>query len=134
MSDPALALQGAIVSRLKADQQIQTLVGNRVHDRVPADATFPYVAVGDMQSIDAGADCVDALDVIVTIHAWSRAVGQIECKRVASAVRAALHEADLVVPGFQFLDVLHQDTRHVGDPDGITSHAVITLRAQTALA
>lgn len=132
MADPSLALQGAINTKLRADV---TAVGGRVLDRVPAGVAFPYIEIGDFQTVDDGAQCHDGVEVFVTLHIWSRAVGQVEAKTIAGAVRGSLHEADLDLgAAWQFLEIAHQDTRYLKDPDGVTTHGVCTFRALVASA
>lgn len=132
MADPALALQGAINTRLRAQV---TAVSSRVFDRVPADVVFPYIELGEFQIVDDGAQCHDGQEVYVTLHIWSRSVGQVEAKTIAGAVRGSLHEAELDLgTDWQFLEIAHQDTRYLKDPDGLTSHAVLTFRALVAAA
>lgn len=138
MADPSLALQGAINTRLRS----QVLaVSSRVFDHVKSDVVFPYIEIGEFQTVDDGAQCIDAVEVYVTVHVWSRpeegvtAPGQVEVKSIAGAVRGALHEADLNLgSAWQFLEIAHQDTRYLKDPDGLTSHAVLTFRALIAAA
>lgn len=131
MPDPALlALQKAIVTKLKADTLgVASLVGSRVFDRIPADAAFPLVGISGGQELAADADCIPGLQVMLDVHVWSRAVGSVECRRIAGFVRAALHDAALTVDGWRLIDLKHRDTRFLADPDGITSHAVVTVRA-----
>jgi hypothetical protein len=132
MADPSLALQGAINTRLRAQV---AAVSNRVFDRVEAGVAFPYIEIGEFQTVDDGAQCHDGQEVYATLHVWSRAVGQVEVKTIAGAVRGALHEVELDLgAAFQFLEIAHQDTRYLKDPDGLTSHAVLTFRALVAAA
>ncbi len=132
MADPSLALQGAINTKLRADV---AAVAGRVLDRVPANVVFPYIEIGDFQTVDDGAQCHDGVEVYATLHIWSRAVGQVEAKTIAGAVRGSLHEAPLSLgSAWQFIEIAHQDTRHLKDPDGVTSHSVITFRALVASA
>lgn len=132
MADPSLALQGAINTRLRA--QVPA-VANRVFDRVEASVAFPYIELGEFQTVDDGAQCHDGQEVYVTLHVWSRGIGQVEAKTIAGAVRGALHEAELNLgAAWQFLEIAHQDTRYLKDPDGLTSHAVLTFRALVAAA
>jgi hypothetical protein len=132
MSDPSLALQGAINTRLRA--QVLAVSG-RVFDEVPQDVAFPYVELGEFQTVDDGAQCHDGQEVFATLHVWSRAAGQVEAKTIAGAVRGALHEAELALgAAWQFLEIAHQDTRYLKDPDGLTSHAVLSFRALVAAA
>lgn len=126
MSDPSLPLQGAYVARLRS--QISD-VSNRVYDSIPVDAVFPYLNIGDIQTISDGADCLDSTEVFVTLHIWSRAKGQVEARRLSAVVRTALHEWLPELEGFRVVEHEHRDTRTLDDPDGITSHAVLTFRA-----
>ncbi|MGW9332720.1 DUF3168 domain-containing protein [Bosea sp. NPDC055594] len=132
MADPSLVLQGAFNARLRV--QVAAL-GGRFFDRVPADVVFPYLEYGEFQTVDDGAQCHDGQEVFATLHVWSRAIGQVEVKTIAGAVRGALHEAELDLgAAWQFLEIAHQDTRYLKDPDGLTSHAVLTFRALVAAA
>lgn len=130
--DPSLDLQKAINARLRS--QVPA-VASRVYDEVPQGVTFPYIELGEFQTLDDGAQCHDAVEVFATLHAWSRSRGQVEAKTIAGAMRAALHEAELNLGAdWQFLEIAHQDTRCLKDPDGRTSHAVLTFRALIAAA
>ena len=132
----ALALQGAIIAALKASAPVTAIVADRVYDHVPRNpatealtAAFPFVAISDWQELSDDADCIDGAEVIVTIDAWSRAVGFPEVHRLAAAVKRALHEADLDLGDTALVMIEHDGTRTLRDPDGLTSHAVITFRA-----
>jgi hypothetical protein len=137
MADPALALQGAINLKLRAD--VAGIAG-RIFDRVPPSAAMPYVELGEFQTIDNGAQCLEAFEIYATLHVWSRPgnaadAGQVPGKTIASAVHSALHEADLDLgASWQFLEIAHQNTRHLKDPDGVTSQSVMTFRALVAAA
>ena len=132
-TDPSLALQGAIVTAIKG---LATDAGIRVYDRVPrtngvVTATFPYVALGPGSSVGNYADCYDGTDSSIAVHVWSRAVGWPEAKRIASDIRAGLNNASLPLVGHT-LELLELDrTDYINDPDGLTSHAVLTFRALT---
>jgi hypothetical protein len=126
MSDPSGALQKAIVTALKA---AATGVGSRIYDRVPENAAFPYVTIGDAQSIGAFADCYDGTESFIDVHIWSRATNFGEAKTVLSQVRSALHDEELSLDG-HILELLNfRDARTLRDPDGLTSHVVATFRA-----
>jgi hypothetical protein len=63
------------------------------------------------------------------LDAWSRAVGFPEVKRVADAVRAALHDYELPLSDNALVSLLHRQTRVLRDPDGLTNHAVVEIVA-----
>ena len=127
--DPDLELQGAIVTALKADPVLQTLIGQRVYDQPPDNPQFPYVTYGPTDSIEDDADCIQTQDIFVQLDAWSRAVGYPEVKKIADAVRDALNDRDLPIQVNALVVLQHRQTRTLRDPDGLTSHAAISLEA-----
>lgn len=131
MSDPGLALQGAIDAALKSAPSVTALVADRSFDRVPASAAFPHIEYGEIQVVDDGADCLEwAVEVYATIHVWSRAVGKVEAQQIAGAVRDTLHNAALTLAtGWALVEIVHRDTRIFIDADGLTTHGVVTFRA-----
>lgn len=131
MSDPSAAMQKAVVARLKAVSGVTNLVAQRIHDRAPENVVYPFVQIGYFQSVDDSADCVDCCEVSIEIHVWSEAVGQVEAKAIASAVRAALHRhvPTLDDPFAPVGEIEHRDTRLMGGGDGVRTHAVATFRA-----
>ncbi|MCO6386237.1 DUF3168 domain-containing protein [Aliihoeflea sp. 40Bstr573] len=116
-------LQDAIRDRLVA----QNITGGRIYDRIPPNAVFPYVAIGDEQSIDDGDQCADIFEVYVDLHVWSRADGRYEAKEVGEAIRKAL-AADLTVADYHIILSEFENARILDDPDGLTTHGVITFR------
>lgn len=131
MSEPTLALQGAIVAALKGSAAVTALIGNRVYNPVPADAAFPYVTVGDDIAVEDHAECLDgSVEVTSAIHVWSRDDGKPEAKAISGAIVAALNGQDLLLgDDYRLVLIEHQSSRHLDDPDGITSHSVVTFRA-----
>jgi hypothetical protein len=129
LTSPSLELQGAIVVRLKAFAALTALIGTRVYDQVPSNPTFPYVSWGPDQSISEDADCITGFEVSIQVDAWSRTVGLSEVKRIAEAVRAALHDYDLPLADNALVSIRHTSTQNLKDPDGLTNHSVIEFTA-----
>lgn len=131
LMEASLELQGAIVTALKASAEVTTLINGRVFDRVDEHAGFPYVTVGDDQVTQAHADCLDgSVEVFTNLHAWSRAPGKVEVKKIAGAVVRALNLVNLpLLNGYRLVLMEHDNTQHLADPDGITSHSVIVFHA-----
>jgi Protein of unknown function (DUF3168) len=129
MANPELELQGAIVSRLKADPGVAALVNGRIYDAVPQTATFPYVTIGPTQTIDDRAECIVGLEIFQQIDAWSRGVGYPEVKKIADAVRFALDDAPLVLPTNALVFIECEDGNTSRDPDGLTNHSRLNFRA-----
>lgn len=128
MSDPALAIQAAIVALLKATA---TEAGSRVYDSVPEHYALPYVTIGPTESAPTDEDCFDATESFVQIDVWSGEVGFPQVKRIASALRAVLHEQPLTMAG-HVCDRMHvRQIAYSRDPDGLTSRARIDLVVDT---
>lgn len=138
MASPDLELQGAIVSRLRSYAPLTALVGQKVYDLVPADASEPYVDIGEAYCLRADATCVDGQEVRLTLHAWDapntgndNRKGFMFVKQVADAVVTALHQHPMTLPTNRLISISHRLTRTFRDGDGATSHAVIEFVAQT---
>ena len=133
--DASLEMQAAIVARLKADAPLRALIGDRVYDHVPrtadgkVNAVYPYVSFGPEQVLADGWDCQESSEIVLQIDAWSRAVGFPEVKKIAEAVRRALHEEDLQLSVNALVSLEFENRRVMRDPDGATSHAAMTFRA-----
>lgn len=130
MASAELELQGEMVSRLKADAPLAALVGVRVYDQPPSPVVYPYVTIGEAQTIRDDATCVSGGQVYLTLHAWSTKPGFPEVKRIADAVVDSLHLAPLTLPTNRLISIMHRNTRTFRD-DGLTSHAVIEFVANT---
>lgn len=126
MSDPALAIQGAIHSALAG----AGVCGGRIYDSVPEEPEFPYVAIGTGDTVNADTSCFDSSEVNATVHVWSREVGWPEAKGIAGTIRALLN-TELAISGFRVVVAEHVITRWLNDPDGLTKHAVLEFRYLT---
>jgi hypothetical protein len=133
LADPALPLQKAIVAALKADAAVNALVAGRIYDGVPANAVKPYVSFGPFQVLPEQGDCLDGADATIQLDGWSNKQGStVEAKQLGAAIAAALDEATLALDlPHKLIDLRLANTRYVREPDGITAHAIVTLRAFT---
>ena len=131
MGNVQLALQRAVVARLKAYAPLGPLIGARIYDRVPENAAPPYVHIFDIQTVEAGAACIDADEATLTLQIWDTDKGRVRLRRIAGHVRDALHhhEADLMADGCALIEMQVTDMRDFLEADGITSRAIVTLRA-----
>lgn len=131
MADPSLELQGAITARLKSVSGVTNIAGQRVYDRVPGEATFPYISFGAEDMISDNAECITAFEHSIQIDCWSRKPGFTEAKNLANEVRLALHEYEFNLSSNALVLFEHRVTRVFRDPDGLTSHAAVTFTAIT---
>ncbi len=63
------------------------------------------------------------------IDCWSREEGFREVKRVAGAVRNCLHDAPVTLVDNALVYLVCEGRRDFRDPDGLTSHSLLTFRA-----
>jgi hypothetical protein len=108
-----------------------TAAGGAVFDAPPKNAGFPRITIGEGQIIDDPADCIDGSEVFMDVHVWSRAVGFSECKQIAGEARALLHRVELALDGHNLIALDVQGLLYLRDPDGLTSHGKLTVRALT---
>lgn len=130
MSEPSVELQRGIYSALTGSAALTAAASNgvRVYDRVPAPAVFPYITISDAQVIDDGNSCEpDQFEVFADLHVWSRAVGMAEAKTIAGVIRSVLL-AITSVSNWTVSVADFQTARHFADPDGLTTHSVVTFR------
>ncbi|KQT08526.1 hypothetical protein ASG40_11650 [Methylobacterium sp. Leaf399] len=124
-----LALQGAIVAKLKGTPAVATALSNRILDRVNLGQARPYLHLRGFQGVEDGADCIDGLEVFADLDVWSEAVGKPEASRIAGLVRDALHYANLTLPEpWALIEIAHRDT-NIDDADGNLVRARMTFRA-----
>ena len=106
MASPDLELQGAIVARLKARTSLTALVAQRIYDRPPTNAAFPYVEYGESQVIREDVTCTKSNLIYVTIHAWSQYSGGFkELKEIMHELVQGLDEAPLVLPTNRLISI-----------------------------
>lgn len=125
------ALLAAMRAALLADAEVGAQVGARIHDDAPADAIFPYVTLGRVETRAADSSGADALEHAVTLHVWSRHGGRAEALSVVAAMRAALHNAALVIEGRRLVLMLAVFSDIFRSGDARTTHGVLRLRAIT---
>lgn len=117
-------VQKAIYDALTAAPPV---AGGRVYDAVPESAVFPYVTIGGEQIVADGNTCGDGWEVYADVHVWSRKPGFPEAKGIAAAAADRV-TAITSIAGYSMVDVEFQDQRALRDPDGLTSHIVISFR------
>jgi len=136
MTSPFKELQGAIVGRLKATGAVTAIVDDRVYDHVPRASTgevsakFPFVGISSFSGLTEDADCIPGMDIAIDVDCWSQKLGFPEVHDLSEAVKQALHDDDtLTLSNNALANFQHRETRAFRDPDGVTSHAVLTFSA-----
>jgi hypothetical protein len=129
---PELALQKAIRLRLTGTAAVTSLVpATSILDRNERPAPSPSIIIGEGQSVDEGESISRNLTrAYMDLHVWKKEPSMAGVKAIAGAIRDAVKSASLpVTDGFHFADCYIQSSRFLRDPDGETSHAIVTVNA-----
>jgi hypothetical protein len=135
MSSPSEELQAAIYEALTADADMMALISG-VYDRVPSSPfgeAEGYISFGPEFTIYEDVECIDLQEVNIQLDAWSRKVGRVHCKRIVAEARRVL----LALPELTDNALVLAETpltRILTDPDGLTTHGIISLRYEVEAA
>lgn len=125
------ALQTALRARLVASPSVVALVpADNIRERNNRPNPKPSIILGDGQSVDEGDTIArNRLRIYCDLHVWIEEKSTAGAKAVAGAIRTAMRSKLSTSPGFHIVDARVESTRFLRDPDGLTSHAVITVNA-----
>lgn len=118
MADDTLALQAAVVARLRADAGLLALVAGRVYDEPPQGALAPWVAIGPTFGQPFEAVELDGWETVITVETWTRDAGAAALRAIMAAVYASLHAAELTLSGRSFVYGRLLDQRDFGPDPG----------------
>lgn len=126
-----LAVQKAIRARLVATSAVTALVpATAILDRNERPAPSPSIILGESQTVDEGTSLRRAISrVYHSIHVWKREASTEGVKAISGAIRTAIHAGRLDLgTGFHAADGFVSATRFLRDPDGETSHGIVTVQ------
>lgn len=125
------ALQKAIYARLVGTPAVLTLVpADNIVDRNSRPAPDPSIVIGDGQAVEG--ERIDRRDqrLFMDLHVWKKEQGMRGVKEIAAAIRAAVDASRFgPIDGYHFGDCRVSGARYLRDPDGETSHGVVTVEA-----
>lgn len=129
---PEIALQTAVRLRLVGWSALVVLVpASSILDRNERPAPDPSIIIGEGQSRDEGDSIArDRTTVFMDLHVWKREASTAGVKAIGGEIRKAVHSGRLdLTAGFHCVDCHVDGARFMRDPDGETSHGVVTLMA-----
>ncbi|MBN9053528.1 MAG: DUF3168 domain-containing protein [Rhizobiales bacterium] len=130
MSSAAWDLQHAAHTALAANADLLALLGSaRVYDDVPQGAAFPYLTLTGFTARDWATGTEPGAEIIFTVNAWSRGAGHKQAHLLAEAVRAALHEAALILASHHLVNLRHETSSTHRERDGDTYRVAARFRA-----
>lgn len=129
MTEPSLALQALVRSRLVAAADLVALVpADHVLDKNVRPEVFPCILIGEGMTLPDDGLARDRFAVTLDVHVWAEQPGLAVVKTISAHARAALVLPPFVVPGFHVADLRFASTRFMRDPAGY-GHAVVTIEA-----
>ncbi|WP_421360290.1 DUF3168 domain-containing protein [Agrobacterium rosae] len=126
-----LALQKAIRARLVGSANLLALVpAANILDRNERPNPRPSIVIGEGQSVDEDDSIARTRTrVYLDLHVWVEERSTETSKRIAGAIKRSVSERFSPVDGFHFADCRVRGSRFMRDPDGRTSHAIVTIDA-----
>lgn len=131
LTDPSGDIQAAIRALLLADPDVKSLVDDRIFDRIENVPEFPYITIGEAQVIPELGEGTDAAESNITIHTWSRFKTFNPVKNLGKIIIRLLHDGELTISDGIVQSMLLESVRYLRDPDGLTSHGVLTFNILT---
>lgn len=133
--DATYALKAAVRTALLANSTLSsTLVGLKVVDLAPSSHPTPYISI-ETRSNDWSTATEDGQEILLDINVWHQSVSQTPetatARNLMSEVRKTLHTASLTLEA-PFNCVQIRVDNMIGpyrDPDGMTLHGVVSVRA-----
>ncbi len=119
-----------IGTALKADAAVAAIVGDRVIDGRPAGKLpAPCITLGPSDVVEDDHDCIPGRVEVLQVDCWAADGGKLwPARQLADAVRAALHEAELVLDGSAALVACRVVQHRVFlDADGLHAHGVVQV-------
>jgi len=124
-----LTVQKALRARLVGTAGVTDLVpASSILDRNARPNPDPAIIMGEGQTYEADDIAREVTRVVMDLHVWKKEPSLAGVKAIAGAVRKAIHSSRLALDtGFHCGDCRVSMQRFLRDPDGETSHAVVTV-------
>ncbi|KEP68525.1 hypothetical protein DL1_11400 [Thioclava dalianensis] len=124
-----IEVQKAMRARLVANTAVTTLVpATSILDRNETPNPRPSIIMGETQEVDAGTSLKRTHTRIYhTLHIWTREVSLAGVKTIAGAIRQSMRSRLALAAPYHCGDLKISTTRFMRDPDGESSHGVVTV-------
>lgn len=125
------AMQTAIYSRLTSYSPVSSLVTGVYDARAPQSAVMPYICIDTIATQRDETKTDTGGTALITLHLWDESLSQLALRQIEQRVYECLHRFDtLSVSGCEIIDCLFEQGQNIGDPDGRTSHVIMTFRVR----
>ncbi|MCP8894326.1 DUF3168 domain-containing protein [Shinella daejeonensis] len=131
MTEPSLPLQAAIRARLVAASAVTSIIpASAIVDRNATPALDNSIVIGEAMTGPDDGLARHRHMIVADVHVWRKEPGLVGTKQVVGAIRAALSDGPLSVPGFHVVDLRIASSRFLRDPGGHHSHGILSLEAR----
>lgn len=129
-----LAVQKAVRARLIATSAVTALVpASSILDVNQRPAPDPSIIIGEGMALEGDDIARLKQRVVLDLHVWKKEPSLEGVKKIAGTIRTAIHAARFPEAGnAHFGDCRVSSMRFLRDPDGETSHGVVTVEALVA--
>jgi hypothetical protein len=141
VESPAVELQGLVYETLTGDAAMMALIYD-VYDFVPeprpdlsGEQDRPwgtmqgYISFGPLDVVNDDSECIMAGVYTFQLDVWSRQRNSMHCRRIMDRVRMLFDQQRFDLPTNALAGTTIEHWRQYRDPDGHTSHGVISLQA-----
>lgn len=134
MQNQSLILRKAVISTLKADPLVASIVGARVYDEVIPKPEWPFVRYGTPITTEFLGQCWEGEAHRLTVHGFSKGPGRDPVDALAFAIKQALHEKKPIYEGASVVEsMIWRQTSVLRDLNQATAyHVVVEFDAATA--
>jgi hypothetical protein len=113
-------IQKAIYETLTSDSPVEV----PVLDSPLSNTKFPYITIGEDDSVPNDIKALSGIDCRVRIHVWTKGNASKENKDIQRKIYKKLHRKDIVVENYNFVDSRFFYSRIFRDPDDNVWHGI----------
>lgn len=129
-----LALQKALRAVLVARAELVALVpAASILDRNARPNPSPSIIIGEGQEADAGFATGGVVRLVHSLHVWKEEPSLVGVRLICWQIRQALRAGRVALDGGFVLGGWSSTVRYMRDPDGLTSHGVVTVTATVSV-
>jgi hypothetical protein len=126
----SLAVQVAIRNRFVATPALIALVpAENIIDRNARPNPDPSIILGEDQEVDENRIRRNVVRIYSTLHVWKKEDSLEGVKAIGAAIKAALRAGVASSPAYRISACYVASARYLRDPDGETSHGVVTIES-----
>ncbi len=132
MSLAASSLQKAVFQHLNNDGALTLMIGlMAINDHPSAPGPRPQVLIGAIDTADASTASDDSEEHFLSVEIWSQSDGHAQVEAVCARIHMVLHHAELMVAGFDLVDLAWRSTKIRRDGPTRSHVAEMRFRALT---